>query len=415
MIDQTEALVAIDVNSGKMTKERDHEDTVYMTNFEAAQVIARQLRLRDLGGIIVIDFIDMELSRNQRAVEKAMKDETKTDRARIKMSRILSNGLCIVTRQRIRPGIQRSFQRRCNVCSGTGWIRTPESHSLSLLKRIETRLAQGEVEEVRVLTHKETAEHILNSKRSELLSLEREYHCRIMISVRQDMDRDADDVQYLSKGDLLQEITDKLPQREERRGGALRKRSRKKKRSEVEAGAPVAHERKPRGEKADRGEGEERSGKRRRGKKLREGKPAREEALEAVPPTADGVTFTGKPPPEVLERIKAEARARRQALEAKRAGGKSADAPPQDGAPQEVQPPAAQQQEPQAPPRSLFDSGGQDAPRRTPSSAPEAGASSDSGGEGERQSSLFGRFLGMRKAPPRSDSQGGSPAQDEDS
>lgn len=113
--------MAIDVNSGKMTSERDHEDTVYLSNFEAAQVVARQLRLRDLGGIVVVDFIDMEERRNQRAVEKALKDATKTDRARIKISKILSSCLCIITRQRIRPGIKKSFQRRCPVCQGTGW------------------------------------------------------------------------------------------------------------------------------------------------------------------------------------------------------------------------------------------------------------------------------------------------------
>lgn len=337
VIDETEALVAIDVNSGKMTSERDHEDTVYMTNFEAAQVVARQLRLRDLGGIVVVDFIDMEERRNQRAVEKALKDATKSDRARIKISKILSNGLCIITRQRIRPGIKKSFQRRCPVCQGTGWVRSPESHALSLLKRIETRLAQGAVELVRVLTHKETAEHVLNTKRAEILALEREYKCRIHVLARHEMERDADDVHFLSKGELLQEITDRLPQREERRqrGGAKKKRKGKGK-SEIKAEAreaqrAVDNEVEIEGEE---GEGGKRKRRKRDGDKRKEPREARRERREPreapaprerspeeiPPPTADGTTFTGRPSPEVLERIKAEARARREAR-AQRGGG----------------------------------------------------------------------------------------------
>ncbi|MCC7386626.1 MAG: Rne/Rng family ribonuclease [Deltaproteobacteria bacterium] len=336
VVDETEALVAIDVNSGKGTRERDHEDTVYMTNFEAAQVIARQLRLRDLGGIVVIDFIDMELKRNQRAVEKALKDALRTDRARVKMSRILSNGLCILTRQRIRPGIKRSFQRRCTVCQGTGWLRSPESHSLSLLKRIETRLAQGGVEEVRVLTHKETGEHILNAKRSELLSLEREYQCRVLIFVRAEMDRGADEVQFLSKGDLLAEITDRLPAREEPRRGAARKRGRKKKRGGETAAAAAALAAAAEAE-GETERGEEGDGKRRRRRKRRDEprperaeraergergeRPEREAQPEAEERSVDGVTFTGRPSPEALAKIREAARARRAAREAQRPGG----------------------------------------------------------------------------------------------
>jgi ribonuclease E len=334
VIDQTEALVAIDVNSGKNTGERDHEDTVYLTNFEAAAVIARQLRLRDLGGIVVVDFIDMEEKRHIRALEKALKDETKSDRARIKTSRILSNGLCIITRQRIRPGIKKSFQRRCVVCQGTGWTRTPESHSLSLLKRIETRLAQGEVELVRVLTHKETAEHILNTKRTELLALEKEYRCRVVVLSRADLDRDVDHVEFLSKGDLLQEITDKLPSREERRTRGGKKRKKKKgeissetRKAAAEAVLDVEASAGSGGGERERERGDK---KRRRGKKDRDGerREKREKRPVEVPTEAaagapveaapepvgpDGVTFTGRPSPEALERIKAEARARREA------------------------------------------------------------------------------------------------------
>ena len=314
VIDRTEALVAVDVNSGKNTSERDHEDTVYKTNYEAAEVVARQLRLRDLGGIVVVDFIDMELSRNQRAVVTALRNAAKDDKARVKISKILSNGLCILTRQRIRAGIQKSFQRRCGQCDGTGWIRTPESHSLSLLKRIETRLAQGGVGECRVKTHKDSAEHINNFKRGELHSLEQQYNCKIIIVGRTDMDRDKDDVSYVSMGQVLAEITDRLPSREEmRKSRGGRKRSRKKK-SDRSRPAPSRESRDP---DADEGEG-----RRRRRKRKDEAVGAETKGrgpAEPEPAGPGGTTFTGKPPPEMLAKIKAQREARKAARDKKRA------------------------------------------------------------------------------------------------
>ncbi len=336
VIDRTEALVAIDVNSGKMTSQRDHEDTVYMTNYEAAQVIARQLRLRDLGGIIVVDFIDMELPRNRRAVVKAFENAAKSDKARIKVSRITSNGLCILTRQRIRQSIQKSFQQRCEACDGTGWIRTPESHSISLLRRIETRLAQGEVGEVRVVTHRRTAEHINNAKRADLLALEREFNVRILITSRPDMDRDKDHVTFLSKGEVLAERTDRMPSRDELRkrrseGGGKTKRKRKNSareaaesvRREATAAAEAA-EAEVRGEQSDRrkkkrrrrdGEGDAPAPREARGEPRSETREPRPEASEPVgaqpePAVPGGPTFTGRPSAEMLERAKAERRAR---------------------------------------------------------------------------------------------------------
>src|SRR5688572_11378595 len=156
VIDETEALVAIDVNSGKMTSEHGHEETVFKTNCEAAEEAARQLKLRDLGGIVVIDLIDMELAKNKREVESVMSEAAAQDKARYKISKINSKGLMVLTRQRIRQGMRKAFQHRCEICDGTGWRRTAESHSLSLVRRVETRLAQGGVGEVRVVTHRET-------------------------------------------------------------------------------------------------------------------------------------------------------------------------------------------------------------------------------------------------------------------
>ncbi len=310
VIDQTEALVAVDVNSGKNTSEGGHEDTVFKVNCEAAVMVARQLKLRDLGGIVVVDFIDMEMTSHKREVEKILEEAVSADKARTKISRINSKGLCILTRQRIRQGMRRAFQKRCEVCGGTGWLRTPESHSLSLLRRIESRLAQGGVGEVRVVTHRESAEYLLNQKRQELLNLERDYQCRVMIVARAEMDRGKDAIEFRSKGELLNEITDKLPPREERLSEReLRKKKRKKKNLES-AAAPV---------EATEGDAKR---KRKRRKRAEDGVEAPVAALEAAPevekpaerrPALDpkgGTTFTGRPSPELLAQARAARAAR---------------------------------------------------------------------------------------------------------
>lgn len=321
VIDTTEALVAIDVNSGKNTGEGGHEETVYKTNCEAAEEVARQLKLRDLGGIVVVDFIDMEVSKHKREVESVLSEAAKDDKARYKISRINSKGLCVLTRQRIRQGMRKAFQRRCEICSGTGWLRTGESHSLSVLRRVETRLAQGEVGEVRVLTHKETAEYLANHKRQDLLRLEREYHCRILVFARAEMDRGKDEVSYLSKGQILSELTDRLPQREERRNdrGSKRKKRLKKKRSPESNLEPSGTD-----DIMSELPGEAQPG----GKKKKRRRRGRDGEKLPLPVAADGAppppppesrpmleakgdtTFTGRPSPEVLARLKAERKAR---------------------------------------------------------------------------------------------------------
>ncbi len=302
VIDETEALVAVDVNSGKMTSEGDHEGTVFKTNVEAAEEVARQLRLRDLGGIVVVDFIDMEMTKHKREVEKVLAEAATDDKARWKISRINSKGLCVFTRQRIRQGMRKAYQHRCGVCDGTGWMRTAESHSLSLMRRIETRLAQGGVGEVRVKTHRETAEYLNNHRRSEILSLERQYHCRVVVVARPDIDRSHDEVQFLSHGELLAEITDKLPPRERRKERRGKRRRKRKKRDDEMIEATEEKEDKPR---------KKRSRKRR-------------SETEEAPIAAKGdTTFTGKPSPEMLAKLKAEReeRKRRRAEEKAKANG----------------------------------------------------------------------------------------------
>src|ERR1044072_4196246 len=137
VINQTEALVAIDVNSGRATREHNIEDTALKTNLEASEEIARQLRLRDLAGLIVIDFIDMEERRNDRAVEKKLKDCLKNDRARIQVGRISPFGLLEMSRQRIRTGVLESSSVPCPHCAGTGTVRATPSGALPLLRAVE--------------------------------------------------------------------------------------------------------------------------------------------------------------------------------------------------------------------------------------------------------------------------------------
>ena len=143
VINPTEALVSIDVNSGRSTREHNIEDTALKTNLEAADEVARQLRLRDLAGLIVIDFIDMEEKRNNRAVEKRLKDALKTDRARIQIGRISSFGLMEMSRQRMRTGVLESSSVICPTCAGSGFVRATPSVALSLVRGIEETLLKG--------------------------------------------------------------------------------------------------------------------------------------------------------------------------------------------------------------------------------------------------------------------------------
>jgi ribonuclease E len=182
VINQTEALVAIDVNSGRATKEHSIEDTALKTNLEAAEEIARQLRLRDLAGLVVIDFIDMEENRNNRAVERKMKDCLKTDRARIQVGRISHFGLLEMSRQRIRSGIMEGSFITCAHCEGSGMIRSSESVALQVLRSIEDAQRKRSVH-VTVRARPDVAMYILNNKRAHLWDLEQRYGISVTIVV----------------------------------------------------------------------------------------------------------------------------------------------------------------------------------------------------------------------------------------
>ena len=181
VMNQTEALVSIDINSGKATREHNIEDTALKTNLEASVEIARQLRLRDLAGLIVIDFIDMEENRNNRAVERKLKDALKNDRARIQVGRISHFGLLEMSRQRLRQGMMESSTRQCPHCEGTGVIRAVSSCALSVLRGIEEHLLSRKAESLDVRVHPDVAIYIFNEKRDALLSLEQNYGISIWI------------------------------------------------------------------------------------------------------------------------------------------------------------------------------------------------------------------------------------------
>jgi len=181
VINPTEALVSIDVNSGRSTREHNIEDTALKTNLEAADEVARQLRLRDLAGLIVIDFIDMDEKRNNRSVEKRLKDALKSDRARIQIGRISPFGLLEMSRQRMRTGVLESSSVVCPTCGGSGFVRATPSVALHVLRSVEETLLKGATHDITVRTHFAVAFYILNQKRASLLELEERFGVEISV------------------------------------------------------------------------------------------------------------------------------------------------------------------------------------------------------------------------------------------
>jgi ribonuclease E len=196
VIDGTEALTAIDVNSGRSTKAATQEETALSTNLEAANEVARQLRLRDIGGLVVVDFIDMRASKNQRKVEKTLKDALKEDKARASVGRISPNGLLEVNRQRIQQALQVRTHRSCPTCNGSGRLASEEMVSLSLLRRIEARAASGAIQGVRVGLHPELADAFQNDRRKELSDLEQEFDIKIEIIAAPGLHRPDEQIEW---------------------------------------------------------------------------------------------------------------------------------------------------------------------------------------------------------------------------
>ncbi len=187
VINPTEALVAIDVNSGRSTKERNIEETALRTNIEAAEEVARQVRLRDLAGLIVIDFIDMEENRHQRQVEHKVKDAMRTDRARIQIGRISAFGLLEMSRQRLRPSLLEHSTEICPHCAGIGRVRSIESAALHALRAIEEEGVRRRASEIAVSLPPNVALYLLNQKRQTLSDIEKRYGFTVTIEADEEL------------------------------------------------------------------------------------------------------------------------------------------------------------------------------------------------------------------------------------
>ncbi|MGE5384683.1 MAG: Rne/Rng family ribonuclease [Betaproteobacteria bacterium] len=205
VIDHTEALVAIDVNSGRSTKGSDIEETALKTNLEASDEIARQLRLRDLGGLIVIDFIDMESQRNQREVENRLRDGLRFDRARVQMGKISRFGLMELSRQRLRPALAETSYITCPRCTGTGHIRSTESAALHILRILEEEAMKDNTAAVHTQVPVDVATFLLNEKRAEVQAIEMRHKVTILLIPNIHLETPAHSITRLRHDDLNQE------------------------------------------------------------------------------------------------------------------------------------------------------------------------------------------------------------------
>ena len=187
VIDQTEALVAIDVNSGNFRADDDAEKTAFQVNMRAAEEISRQIRLRDLGGVIVNDFIDMREEKHRRAVERTLRDAVRRDRARTKILRISPFGLVEMTRQRIRPSLKRNTYENCPCCNGTGQVKTAETVAIDVMRLLMTAANMKGVRRVNVEIHERVANYLNNRKRREITALEERSNVTINVVVRTDV------------------------------------------------------------------------------------------------------------------------------------------------------------------------------------------------------------------------------------
>jgi len=291
VINPTEALVSIDINSGRSTREHNIEQTATATNLEAAAEIARQLRLRDMAGLVVIDFIDMDNGSNVRKVEKAMKEALKNDRARIQVGRISSFGLMEMSRQRLRTGVLEASTRQCPHCEGTGLVRTASSAGLSALRLIEDEAARGRGSILTLRASMEAAFYLLNRKRGELAEIEDRY--AVSVEVTPDGEQEGARMSVEVSGpppahaprfeapieefdeDLPEEIEDEIEEVEDE--------------EQVEEARAPREPREPR-ERAERGADDEGGSRRRRRRRGRRGRnrPEGEEGAPESAGTAEG-------------------------------------------------------------------------------------------------------------------------------
>ena len=284
VIHTTEALTAIDVNSGRSTRERHIDETALKTNLEAADEIARQLRLRDLAGLIVIDFIDMSETRHQRQVERRLRDALKSDRARLQVGRISSFGLLELSRQRLRPSLQELSTRVCPVCLGLGMVRSTEGIALQALRRIQEEGIKNEAAVLKLLVPVDVAVYLLNHKRESLGHLEGRYGLRVEVTIDE----------HLAPHGMALEV---LERREEPEAEIEAPET-------AEAGAAKPIEKV--GEKATE-TAEEGARRRRRRRRRRRPGEAREQAVAVEAATAEPTRETRVETPEVAEAANGEA------------------------------------------------------------------------------------------------------------
>ncbi len=290
VINPTEALVSIDINSGRSTREHNIEQTAYATNIEAANEIARQLRLRDMAGLVVIDFIDMESNGHIRKVEKAMKEALKNDRARIQVGRISSFGLMEMSRQRLRTGVLEASTRPCAHCEGTGLMRTAASAGLSALRMLEDEAARGRGSRIVLRAGREAAVYVLNRKRHELAEVEERYGVMIEVLIDESFEGAKMAVESFGPPPLhrprfepiaappADEEDDLIEEEEEDEEEEASEEAEEEPRSQ-EGKAPD----RPRGEDRDNDRGRKRRRRRgRRGGRRREGEGREDESVEGV-------------------------------------------------------------------------------------------------------------------------------------
>jgi ribonuclease E len=235
---QTEALVAIDVNSGRATRERHIEETALKTNLEAADEVGRQLRLRDMAGLIVIDFIDMEESRNNHTVERRLKDALRFDRARIQVGRISHFGLLEMSRQRLRPSLMEISSEICHYCGGSGYLQSVEWTGLHILRAIEEEAIRRRAAEITVSMPAEVALYVLNHKRGKLHELEQRYEIRILIVADNNMVTPNYTLDTVRAPGAAQEGGEESEQ--EQRAGRRRRRGRRRRPQDDDAAVEIA-------------------------------------------------------------------------------------------------------------------------------------------------------------------------------
>ncbi len=330
VIEGTEALTAIDVNSGRSTRAGSQEETAFATNLEAVQEVARQLRLRDIGGLIVVDLIDMRSTKHQREVEKTMREAVKTDRARVTVGRISPNGLLEINRQRLKTPLVLRTHRVCPTCGGGGRIPSPETISLSVMRRIEERAAMGGIAGVRVRLHPELADAFQNNYRAELAALEADHDIRIEIIAQPGLHRSEEEIEWV-KGRPHEEERPREPE------AAVRV-------TDLTTGggrtAAAAEEEKPAGETAEpRPRKRRRSGRRRRKSTAAETPQEPREQGEtaepaAAPAAADQPEAKPKEAPSTSKRRRRSGRRRKKAAAATEpaaAAGEPSPEPKPDG------------------------------------------------------------------------------------